>query len=188
MIFSDRFSFLKTSARSSPVVFSYVLGVCASGRGGPVSGGGQPCPMRVCIATQWQVIGIRVMVCMSCQLSCDGVLTLMHSSHILDFKHHIWMPKQCRTNLNSIWTPILNFFSIGYVLTDFLLIYLKLNSLFLKPPRATLTNRITLTLNRTQIFESTKIRYLGVILDNKLTWKYHIFELGKKINRAVWML
>ena len=39
-------------------------------------------------------------------------------------------------------------------------------------------------LNNVTIFESTKLRYLGVILDNKLSWKYHIYELSKKLSRA----
>ena len=39
-------------------------------------------------------------------------------------------------------------------------------------------------LNNIIIYESTKLRYLGVILDNKLSWKYHIHELSKKLSRA----
>ena len=51
-----------------------------------------------------------------------------------------------------------------------------------------LAKRVTLSLNRNTIFESSKIKYLGVIMDSRLTWKHHIFELGKKLNRAVGML
>ena len=40
----------------------------------------------------------------------------------------------------------------------------------------------------TTIFESTKIRYLGLILDQNLSWKHHIFELRKKLSRAVGIL
>ena len=39
-----------------------------------------------------------------------------------------------------------------------------------------------------KLFESSKIKYLGLILDNKLNWKPHITELCKKLSRAVGML
>ena len=43
-------------------------------------------------------------------------------------------------------------------------------------------------LNHTKLFESQKIKYLGLILDNKLNWKAHIAELSKKLSRAVGLL
>ena len=49
-------------------------------------------------------------------------------------------------------------------------------------------DRIVLELNRTKIFESPKIKYLGLILDSRLTWKFHIAELTKKLSRSVGML
>ena len=64
----------------------------------------------------------------------------------------------------------------------------KTEFIIFRPPNLTLSSRITLKLNRIKFFESTKIKYLGGILDNKLTWKHHIFELCKKLNRAVGML
>ena len=51
-----------------------------------------------------------------------------------------------------------------------------------------MAGRFTLKLNRTTLFESTKIKYLGIILDNSLSWKHHIFELRKKLSRAVGIL
>ncbi len=38
------------------------------------------------------------------------------------------------------------------------------------------------------IFESTKIKYLGLLLDSRLTWKFHINELSKKLSRAIGLL
>ena len=64
----------------------------------------------------------------------------------------------------------------------------KTEFIIFRPLRTMLTDRIVLKLNGKKIFESNKVRYLGVILDNKLSWKYHIFELRKKLNRAVGML
>ena len=54
--------------------------------------------------------------------------------------------------------------------------------------RKNFEHRFTLTLNRTTLFESTKIKYLGLILDKALSWKHHIFELRKKLSRAVGIL
>ena len=64
----------------------------------------------------------------------------------------------------------------------------KTEFIIFRPPRTNLGQRITLSLNRNTIFESTKIKYLGVIMDSKLSWKHHIFELRKKLNRAVGMI
>ena len=64
----------------------------------------------------------------------------------------------------------------------------KTEFLIFRPPRKKLTDRIVLTLNHKKIFESTKIKYLGLILDSRLTWKAHICELSKKLSRAIGML
>ena len=42
---------------------------------------------------------------------------------------------------------------------------------------------LTLKLHQSKLFESQNIRYLGLILDNKLDWKAHITELSKKLSR-----
>ena len=110
--------------------------------------------------------------------------TVYHFADDTNLLYHHKNPKILRKHMNADLKLLFdwlcsNRLSLNISKTEFIIF---------KPPRATLTNRITLTLNRTKIFESTKIRYLGVILDNKLTWKFHIFELGKKLNRAVGML
>ena len=64
----------------------------------------------------------------------------------------------------------------------------KTEFILFQPPKAKLKNRIVLKLNRIKIFASYKIKYLGVILDHKLTWKHHINELSKNLSRAVGML
>ena len=47
---------------------------------------------------------------------------------------------------------------------------------------------IKLRLNQTTIRESPKISYLGILLDNKLSWKFHISELCKKLGRSIGLL
>ena len=64
----------------------------------------------------------------------------------------------------------------------------KTEFIMFRPPRSCLEKRIVLRLNGTKLFESPKIKYLGVILDNNLTWKHHIHELCKKLNRAAGMV
>ena len=57
-----------------------------------------------------------------------------------------------------------------------------------RPPSVSLAHRITLTLAGTKIFESLKVKYLGIILDSRLKWKIHVDELCKKLGRTVGML
>ncbi len=64
----------------------------------------------------------------------------------------------------------------------------KTEFIVFRPPKKPLTQRIVLKLNGTLIFESPKIKYLGVILDPFLSWKHHISELAKTLNRAIGMI
>ena len=40
-------------------------------------------------------------------------------------------------------------------------------------------------LNGKTLFESKKIKYLGLIVDDRFSWKFHIKELSKKLCRAI---
>ena len=64
----------------------------------------------------------------------------------------------------------------------------KTEFLVFRPPQKKLNERLVLRLNGSNIFESSKIIYLGVILDSRLRWKHHINELTKKLSRAVGMI
>ena len=43
-------------------------------------------------------------------------------------------------------------------------------------------------INKKAISESSNIKYLGVLIDSKLTYKVHIDELRKKVARAIGVL
>ena len=64
----------------------------------------------------------------------------------------------------------------------------KTEFIVFRPPRYKLSERVTLKLHHSKLFESSKINYLGLILDNKLNWKAHTTELSKKLSRAVGLL
>ena len=64
----------------------------------------------------------------------------------------------------------------------------KTEFIIFKPPKLSLRERITLKLNGVTLYESTKIKYLGILMDDRLTWKHHIFELRKKLNRAIGLI
>ena len=44
---------------------------------------------------------------------------------------------------------------------------------------------ITIKINKEAIDESQYAKYLGILIDSELSFKYHIVELKKKISRAI---
>ena len=52
---------------------------------------------------------------------------------------------------------------------------------FNKPNKET----ITIKINKKAIAEKKYVKYLGVLIDSSLTWKYHIDNLSKKISRSI---
>ena len=55
-------------------------------------------------------------------------------------------------------------------------------------PRKEIKQNINIKLNGKCLYPSTYIKYLGVLLDRHLSWKPHIDELLKKLNRTNNML
>ena len=47
---------------------------------------------------------------------------------------------------------------------------------------------ITIKLNGTEIARKNEIKYLGVTLDQKLTWKSQIDYLSKKMSKCMWAI
>ena len=48
--------------------------------------------------------------------------------------------------------------------------------------------KFTLRLNSKTLYESRHLKYLGIIIDNKLNWKSHINELSKTLGKAIGLL
>ena len=48
-----------------------------------------------------------------------------------------------------------------------------------------LKHHITIKINKNAIDEKQFIKYLGVIIDSSLSWKYQISNISKKISRAI---
>ena len=44
---------------------------------------------------------------------------------------------------------------------------------------------ITLLINKKAISEQKYVKYLGVLIDSSLTWKYHIANIAKKVSRSI---
>ena len=64
----------------------------------------------------------------------------------------------------------------------------KTEFIVFRPSRYKNGERVTLKLHHSKLFESSKIKYLGLVLDNKLNWKPHITELSKKLSRGIGLL
>lgn len=64
----------------------------------------------------------------------------------------------------------------------------KTEFIIFKPVKMRLEKRIKLNINGTKIFESNKMKYLGLIVDRKLTWKLHLYELRKKLGVTLGIL
>ena len=63
----------------------------------------------------------------------------------------------------------------------------KTEFIVFRPPHSS-KERIVLSLNGIKLYESTKLKYLGIILDNKLSWNAHMNELAKKLSRSIGLI
>ena len=48
-----------------------------------------------------------------------------------------------------------------------------------------ITKPVTLLINRKAIKQANFVKYLGVLIDSNLSWKFHIHELCKKISKTI---
>ncbi len=93
-------------------------------------------------------------------------------------------PKEIAKALNSDLKLIFEWLSANSLSLN----VAKTEFIIFRPPKSDLKERIVLKLNGTKLYESPKVKYVGVILDTRLRWNHHINELSKKLNRAVGMI
>ena len=61
----------------------------------------------------------------------------------------------------------------------------KTNFLIFQPYNKSIQQHVTIKINKKAITEKEYIKYLGVLLDSSLSWKYQISSLTKKISRSI---
>ena len=84
------------------------------------------------------------------------------------------------SDLNNIFTWLCaNRLSLNTIKTEFLIF---------KPTGLASKERTILKINGKKIYESRKLKYLGLIVDSRLKWNFHISELRKKLGMSFGIL
>ena len=60
----------------------------------------------------------------------------------------------------------------------------KTNFVLFHSPQVSITELIRLKFGKKQVHQEKYVSFLGVLLDEHLTWKYHITELSRKLARV----
>ena len=60
----------------------------------------------------------------------------------------------------------------------------KTEFVIFRSPRKPIDFEVNIKLNGKRLYPSSYVKYLGVLIDEHLSWKYHINELLKKLNRS----
>ena len=63
----------------------------------------------------------------------------------------------------------------------------KTNFIILKSPQRSLPETVSIKTGKFPIMRNCYVKFLGVLLDENLSWKYHIAELSKKLARTCGM-
>ena len=64
----------------------------------------------------------------------------------------------------------------------------KTNFIIFHPPQKVKGHLVKLTIDKREIAQEKFIKYLGLIIDSHLSWKYHILHISKKIKRCIGIL
>ena len=64
----------------------------------------------------------------------------------------------------------------------------KTNFVIFRSPQKSSNRNVTLLMNRKALQQKDHVKYLGVLIDEHLTWKYHINQVALKISRGIGIL
>ena len=64
----------------------------------------------------------------------------------------------------------------------------KTNFVLFHSLHKTIDKPVTITINKKAISQANYVKYLGVLIDSNLSWKFHINELCKKISKTIGVL
>ena len=64
----------------------------------------------------------------------------------------------------------------------------KTNFVIFRSPKKPLNHNVTLIMNRKAIEQKDHVKYLGILMDQHLTWKQQIANVSKKISRGIGIL
>ena len=63
----------------------------------------------------------------------------------------------------------------------------KTNFIIFKSPQHSITEAVSIKIGNLPIRKTSYVKFLGVLLDENLSWKYHLTELSKKLARTCGM-
>ena len=61
----------------------------------------------------------------------------------------------------------------------------KTNFVVFHSPQIKLVEPVIIRLGKKKINRESCVKFLGILLDANLSWKYHIAELSKKLSRSI---
>ena len=92
-------------------------------------------------------------------------------------KSLIHMEKTINKELSKLYLWLnINRLSLNFEKTHFIIFH---------PYNKTLQKQITIKINKKAINEQCFIKYLGVLIDSKLTWKHHVSKISKTVSRSL---
>ena len=91
-------------------------------------------------------------------------------------------------NKLNLWLNV-NHLSVNIDKTNYIIFHPyntdKTNYIIFHPYNKPTKKRITIKINKKAINEKEFIKYLGVLIDSTLSWKYHITNISKNISRSI---
>jgi len=107
----------------------------------------------------------------SSTLFADDTYLSLANKNLSDLEHKT----NSQLQLIDAWLKN-NKLSLNYTKTTYLL--------FNKHPHLPVNSKFTLSINNTEIIKSDSVKYLGLLIDDKLNWSAHAHELSLQLARC----